>query len=1235
MAGKFRLHQRSLSILTSTTILAFAFGASEVSQAQTAYSVPSGANLATAVPTPVNGDSWNLQGSAFLYSTGTSFRKTIPIGSPGLTINGAAGGSTITLNNGAGNYGGLGGGGSPLILTLSNVTFTGGSQANGGAILVSNDLVLNTAGTVAFNNNVATSTSVGDGGGAINSFALTVNGSLSLNSNRGQVGGALNVNGLTVNGNLTAANNTATIGGGVAYSFAPVLVTGNVTLISNTATAIYASSNSISLATQTGDVVLQNNVSTGGGGALFAGAITLGNGGGVVTLTGNSSAGGGVMQATGLLTISGNTVTISNNSSTGIGGGAIIATVAANITSTGVLTISNNTSATIGGALQVSGVLSLTGNRIVLNDNRALNGNGGGILNSTGVTINGAMEANNNSAQNGNGGVIHASRNNIQANGTLTASNNTASLAGGVFNVAIGNATVTGDTNLTGNTASNGNGGGINASGNVALSTTSGNVILAGNRALGTGRGGALFAGGTIVLGNPAAAIAIGVDGTGNIAGNSAVGDGGALYSTGTTTLTGTAIAISNNTSAGNGGAIYSTGAFSLTANAASTVANNHSDHKGGAIWANSAVTLNAIGGDIVFTGNTHEDPIANAVYLNNGLGGSLATFNADTGRSIVFFDPIMNNAANGLVSVTKTGDGLLSFDGSRYSLEVDRWSKVYGNTQVQSGVFEIANNAIYGALASDVGGATPTSFVAATGTTLQGGAVGTVRADTLTLNGDLSIAGRQPGTRGVFTMASRGVSFGSASQVLFNTYLNDASVQNTDLLVLDLNGSSTAGTANVIVTNVGGPGGVTIGDGIKLVQTNNGSSAGAFVLPAAVPGGAYEYGLFYGGQGANAADGNWYLRTIYVPPNDNGGGDNGGGSNSGGGNGTDGPLLPDSVPSLTPSAQTAMAYTDSLMTFAGATLGTLQQRTGNRIWPGDLTSTGIRCSDPAQNDRCLVAQGAWGRIGGQHGKYSPDGHGINASPYSQNLGFLQAGYEGVAHRTMLGDITVGFYGTVGKSRVEVDLSRDPVTGTSRGKGTIDTTGYGLGANVTWLGNNGFYADAIGQATFYNSDLSNAPFRSNNGWSSVLSLEVGQRYEFGSGWAAVPQAQLAWTHVDFDKFLDQNGAFVRSGKGDSLLGRVGVRLEKLASWRGDDGAMHRLQLYGIANLYHEFLNDRSVRINAVELNQQGRKLWGEVGLGGTYSRNDKWSLYGEASYATAGGGNNYNIKGIVGLRVTW
>ncbi len=450
----------------------------------------------------------------------------------------------------------------------------------------------------------------------------------------------------------------------------------------------------------------------------------------------------------------------------------------------------------------------------------------------------------------------------------------------------------------------------------------------------------------------------------------------------------------------------------------------------------------------------------------------------------------------------------------------------------------------------------------------------------------------------------------GNGGVMAMDTYLGtDGSP--TDLWVI--NGDA-SGSTTLAIANAGGPGALTTNDGIKVVQVDGTSTSDAFHLASTLTAGAYDYNLFYGGV-TDPNDQDWYLRSV----------------------------------GLSGSTQTALPYTDTLVNFAEATLGTLQQRTGNRIWPNGAPAETIWCKDAAQNYRCtptgeqnasyanggpvIYGQGAWGRVGGQYSSFDPK----SGTPYTQSIGFLQAGYEGVAYESGAGELTVGAFATVGTSRADIDVSKDPVTGAAR-SGKITSTGYGLGANLTWLGNDGLYADTIGQFTWYDSDLSNKAGGNNSGWSSLLSLEVGKRFDLGSGWSVVPQAQLAWTHADFDSFTDINGSPVSTGDGDSLKGRLGLRVENLTSWKNAQGKTDRLQLYGIANLSYQFLNGTSVEVAGASFTQQNKRLWGEVGLGGNYAWNDEWSLYGEADYAAAlssGSGDNYSVRGTAGLRYRW
>jgi fibronectin-binding autotransporter adhesin len=228
-----------------------------------------------------------------------------------------------------------------------------------------------------------------------------------------------------------------------------------------------------------------------------------------------------------------------------------------------------------------------------------------------------------------------------------------------------------------------------------------------------------------------------------------------------------------------------------------------------------------------------------------------------------------------------------------------------------------------------------------------------------------------------------------------------------------------------------------------------------------------------------------------------------------------------------------------------------------------------------------------------------------------------------VQHRELLGPVLAGW---------------DPL-----GDGRIDTTIYGFGATLTWYGDYGFYVDAQGQLSGYDSDvvshtLNQTLADGNAGVGYALSLEAGQRFELGSEWSLTPQAQLTYSRIRFDEFTDPNGAQVSLDRAASLQGRLGLAAEYATSWQNEADQTHRVNLYGIANLYGEFLNGARVTVSGISIENRNERVWGGVGVGGSYNwDDDRYSLYGEVSANTSlrNFGDSYSIGGNVGFRMRW
>ena len=407
---------------------------------------------------------------------------------------------------------------------------------------------------------------------------------------------------------------------------------------------------------------------------------------------------------------------------------------------------------------------------------------------------------------------------------------------------------------------------------------------------------------------------------------------------------------------------------------------------------------------------------------------------------------------------------------------------------------------------------------------------------------------------------------------------------------------NGTSGTTAINVVNRGGLGAQTI-EGIKIVDVTGGSSAGTFTLNGdyvfegspAVIAGAFGYRLFQGGV-ATPGDGDWYLRSALLDP----------------------PNLPQG-PLYQPGVPLYESYAQTLQTLNR--LPTLQQRVGNRQWSG-FTQGGV---------------GMWGRMESTRHRpeavFSTSGTDLDVNDWS-----LQAGFDKSLVDSAEDTIVAGVNGRYGKADARV-RSRF-------GNGSIDTRGYGVGATLTWYESTGFYADAQAQVIWYRSDLKSDVLGKladdNHGSGETFSLEVGKRSPIGGGLSLTPQIQMIYAHVRFDAFTDPNGAVVAAAQANSLKSRWGISLDHQRTWDGSGSGTRRSHLYGLVNLSYEWLDGSVVDVSGAPLARSNDRLWGEIGLGGSYSWNDeRFTLYTELSANTAVNnfGNSNHLRGNAGFRM--
>lgn len=590
------------------------------------------------------------------------------------------------------------------------------------------------------------------------------------------------------------------------------------------------------------------------------------------------------------------------------------------------------------------------------------------------------------------------------------------------------------------------------------------------------------------------------------------------------------------------------------------------------------------------------------------GAGEGTVRFN-HTETNYVFdqFDAQYKSGSSRPTSIDFTGNGALEAVASR-TLLVNDHIGFAGNLRASgSGILQVNGDM----------SATTASIMA--GGTLEGtGMVG------MTTNSGIIAPGRTPdGAQGLLssigTLTIAGDYTGTNGILSLDSVLGDNNSA-TDMLVIT--GNST-GSTNVVVTNINGNGAQTT-VGIKIIDVG-GTSQGDFKLlgdydhngQQAVVAGAYAYKLYQGGISA-PADGDWYLRSELK---------------------TTDPVDPVD-PLYQAGAPVYEVYPQALLAMNG--VSTLQQRLGNRIWTGKgnriiaqgADIAGSPYADASETGTAIESNGVWGRMEGFHNHMEPR-FSTSGTDYNQNVFKMQAGIDGVLTENSLGKLIGGVtvHYAHGKTKVYSD----------HGNGEISTNGYGAGGTLSWFGENGFYIDAQGQATWYNSDLNSLTAKTNltdgnHGFGYALSLESGKRFTVDETWALTPQAQVTYSHVDFDAFTDVFDTRVKPDRGESLQLRLGLTLDHETSWQNANGMLDRARVYGIANLYYEFLNGTRVNVAETAFSSRNDRLWGGLGVGSSYNwNNDLYSVYAEGLINTSlnNFADSYGVKGNLGFRMRW
>jgi subtilase-type serine protease len=467
---------------------------------------------------------------------------------------------------------------------------------------------------------------------------------------------------------------------------------------------------------------------------------------------------------------------------------------------------------------------------------------------------------------------------------------------------------------------------------------------------------------------------------------------------------------------------------------------------------------------------------------------------------------------------------------------------------------------------------------------------------------GMVSLVGANPGTELRVTGAYVG-QFGSVIRLGTRPLLNGGS----DKLVLDGANASASGNTRLQITNLGGLGGLTSGNGIVVVDALNGAkstaqtSKSAFVLAGDVPmafdphvdAGAYEYRLF--AADANGSGESWYLRSELPGP------------------------LRSAIPPYRAEASLFAALPAQLRQMDASMLGSLHQRIGE--------------------DRVEVA-GANG--GGSSGERRAWGRVVSGDMQIRQAGTVMASSSGRFSGAQAGtdlwanpNWRVGVY--VGQLEGDVDVN-GLAHGAYGAAGSNGLRARFLGSYATYLHGNGFYADAVLQAGSYRYTVQPglAASASGKGRGTTASVEVGQALPLSGGWSIEPQLQLIHQHLRMDDVMI-SGARVGQDTGGGWLARLGVRIKgSIATAAGTLQPYGKLSVYrgGSGSDIARFISPAASTDIASKTGHTSTELAG----GFTLALNPATSVYGEIGKLFASGGDarvKSGVQGSLGVRMRW
>ena len=961
---------------------------------------------------------------------------------------------------------------------------------------------------------------------------------------------------------------------------------------------------------------------------------------------------------------SGTTVLTGDNTYTGdttiqggilqLGNGGTSGSIAGNVLDNAILKFDRSNSMTVAGLISGSGTVEQAGaGTTILTANNVYTG---------GTTISSGT------LQLGNGGATGAIVGDVANNGTLVVDrSDTLTLAGAVSGtgavhqdgagttILTGGNTYTGGTTISAGTLQLGNGG---ATGSIMGDVTD-NGRLVFNRSdtltfagaiSGTGAVAHTGTGTTVLTADHSYA-----GGTTISAGTLQLGNGGTTGSiVGDVTDNGT-LAFDRSDTATFAGLISGTGGVEQQGAGTTVLTADHSYTGGtrisaGTLQLGNGGTTGSIVGDVTDNGRlvfNRSDTLTFAGAISgtgaveqHGAGTTILTADSSYAGGTTISSGVLqlgDGGATGAIMGDVLNQGALVFnraDAVTFAGVVSGAGEV---RQIGAGVTVLTAHNTYGGATSVEAGVlragTPAAFSPSSAMTVAA-------AGTLDLNGysqavaGLSNAGRismgtgtSPGT----TLTTPNY-VGHDGTIALNTYLG-ADGSPSDRLVID--GGAASGTSTLLVENAGGPGAVTTGNGIRVVDAIHGATtaAGAFALgnPGGyIAAGPYAYRLFRAGVDGNGQQ-NWYLRSTVdcasapshpacpqpdPEPDPNPNPDP---------NPAPGPTPP-APPDYRPEVSAAVATPTLALRYGDALLDSLHERMGEeRMFRPGIASD--------------AAPLAWGRAIGVTGKRDAGQAGIYGSKgpdYDYRVYALQTGVDLYQRQAPSGSIDrAGTYVAFGRASADVTHAG------GRDAGDAQLDGLSLGGYWTHIGKDGWYTDAIIQGTKYHVDNARSPSGFDvrtRGHGLGASLEGGYPFRLNDEWVIEPQAQLSYQKINLNDAND-GVARVRFSDVDSLRGRVGVRVARMVELDSSGQNRRVATTWLRASLVNEFLANPATAFSSqggeVPFRADMRGISAQFNLGADVGVKRNVSLYGSVGSEVSLRGEGHSLNGKFGVKIAF